>query len=47
MGRLRMTNQTDCALLPTPKALPLSSSEKRRVIVIVVARQKIEISGEL
>ena len=44
---LRMTNQTDGALLPPPKTILLSDSKKRGVIVIVVARQKIEISGDL
>jgi len=42
-----MTNQTDGALFSPPKTILLSDSEKRRVIVVVVARQKIEISRDL
>ena len=48
--RLRMTNQTDGALLPPPKTILLFRSEERRVIVVIVvivARQKIQISGDL
>ena len=45
--RRRMTNQTDGALFSPPKTILLSDSEKGRVIVVVVARQKIEISGDL